>query len=95
MTKKAKVNGGVDALSLAMRQVFTEAMEVGVQPVKDAVDGLRSDMGELKKDMGSDMKDMRADLSGRLDTTNENMSAQFAEQEKKIGKLLKENAATL
>ena len=39
MTKKA-LNGSVDILAKAMRQVFTEAVQEGIQPVTDAVKGV-------------------------------------------------------
>lgn len=71
MTKKAKLNGGVDALALAMRQVFNEAIEANNQPIMES------------------MEKMEGRLGKRMDTTDENMSAQFAQQEKKFSDFLK------
>ena len=39
-----------------------------------------------------DMDGMEDRLSDRIDTTNKNVQAQFSQQEKKIGKLLKVKA---
>ncbi len=88
MADKTKLNGGVDALAKAMRQVFTEALDATAQPLKESMDGLRTDMGDLRTDLG----DLRTDLSDQIETTNKNMSAQFAEQERKFG--LKERSKT-
>ena len=68
MTKKA-LNGSVDMLAKAMRKVFVEAVEEGIQPVSDAVDALSKDVAGVKKD---------------IKTTNENMQAQLAQNRKDI-----------
>ena len=36
MADKTKLNGGVDALAKAMRQVFTEALDATAQPLQFA-----------------------------------------------------------
>lgn len=45
-------------------------------------------MESTREGVKEDMSDMESRLSDRIDTTNQNMQGQFAEQEKKIGKLL-------
>ncbi len=78
MSDKGKLNGSVDILAKAMREVFTEAVEGAVDPLTTEVKALRTEVG-----------DMEGRLNDRIDTTNENMAAQFAAQEEKIGKLIK------
>ncbi|MCE2522773.1 MAG: hypothetical protein J4F49_06090 [Rhodobacteraceae bacterium] len=84
---KEKMNGSVNLLADAMRKVFTEAMEVAVQPV-------RSDMEGMETRINKNMSNMEDRLNQRIDTTNENMQAQFSQQEKTIGKLLKTPKST-
>ena len=83
---KNKLNGGIELLAKAMRQVFDENMEA----TREAVKGDLSDMeGRLNEHI-----DERVDhLDKRIDTTNENMQAQFSEQERKIGKMISEGKA--
>ena len=58
----SKMNGSVDLLAKAMRSVFTEAVAEGVQPVKDAVDGLKKDVDKRMDRVDSHL----ADLSTRV-----------------------------
>ncbi len=69
MSTKSKLNGSVDLLAKAMRQVFTEAVEEGLVPVREDIKDIR---GDIKK------------LSDGLDTTNQNMQAQFAQHRKDV-----------
>ena len=73
MTESGKLNGSVNMLAKAMRTVFSEAVEGAVAPLRDDIAGISDGMAT------------KADIK----TTNENMQTQFAEQEKKIGQLLK------
>ena len=68
-----KLNGSENLLANAMRRVFSEAVEGAVAPLRDDIAGISDGMAT------------KADI----ETTNENMQAQFAEQEMKIGQLLK------
>ena len=72
MKKETKLNGSVDLLAKAMKKVFSEAMEGAVEPIHSDLEDIRNNMA-TKED---------------VNTTNENMQAQFATQEEKIGKLL-------
>ena len=38
------LNGSLGRLADAMRQVFTEAVQVGVKPIKESVDGLKREI---------------------------------------------------
>ena len=72
-----KLNGSVDRLAIALREVFSEAVE-------GAIDPLRTDIAKIR----SDMAGMEGRLNDQIDTTNKNMQAQFSEQEKKLGELV-------
>lgn len=75
MMAEKSLNGSVGLLADAMRKVFSEAVEDAVEPLRDDIAGISDGMAT------------KADIK----TTNENMQAQFAEQEKKIGRLLRES----
>ena len=62
--------GSTDILAMAMKRVFKEAVEEGVEPLVELVSGVERSMA-TKKD---------------LDTTNENMQKQFAAQSGLISK---------
>ena len=80
-----KLNGSVDLLAQAMRQVFQESVEAVhtdmKEDLKDMGEGIRSEMKDMNKTTNENMQKMNK-------TTNENMQSQFAEQEKKIGQML-------
>ncbi len=80
---KSSLNGSVDLLADAMRKVFKEAVEGAVQPLTDQVKAVRTEVGDL-----------RTEVNDQIKTTNENMGAQFAAQEEKIGKLIKGQQAS-
>ena len=61
---------GVDLLAQAMKRVFKEAVEEGVEPLVELVSGVERSMA-TKKD---------------VDTTNKNMQKQFAAQPGLISK---------
>ena len=56
----SKLNGSVNLLAKAMRQVFTEAVAEGVQPVKDAVEGLKQDVDKRMDSVDSHLDYIRA-----------------------------------
>ena len=86
MPQKAKLTGSVNLLAEAMRRVFSEAVEEATAPLTSDMKAVRADMKAVRVEM----KDMETRLNKRIDTINQNMAAQFAEQEKKIGKLLRD-----
>ena len=85
MVKKS-LNGSVELLAHAMRTVFSEAVKGATEPLHEDMKGLHEDMKGLR----TDMQGMGARMDEGIKITNENMQSQFAEQEKKIGQLLKE-----
>ena len=84
---KESLNGSVELLAKAMRTVFSEAVEGAVAPLRDDIAGISDGMATK-----ADIKTTNENMATKADikTTNENMQSQFAEQEKKIGQLLKE-----
>ncbi len=68
------LNGSVNLLAQAMRDVFREGVERAVEPLATEMKAMRTDM-----------RDMESRLNERIDTTNQNMQGQLAEQQKKIG----------
>ena len=63
--------------------------EVGT--LRSEVGTLRGEVGTLRDDvqlLGDEVCTIRKEFNDRIDTTNQNMQAQFAEQEKKISRLI-------
>ena len=91
--KKTKPNGkasdGMDLLAKAMRQALQDSVEAGLIPVREDIKGIKDNL-ELVSSAIEDTASAIEDTATKedIDTTNKNMQAQFAEQEKKIGKLL-------
>ena len=77
MAGSSKLNGSVNMLADAMRRVFTEAVQEGVKPVKDAVDDLKENMVT------------KAELRDGLKTTDENVQAQLAQNRRDISEDVK------
>ena len=75
MGKNSK-GSSVDLLAKAMKQVFKEAVELGVEPLQEEVHGLGGRMGKLEKKVD--------DLDGRVGTLQGNMQDQFNAQPKLI-----------
>ena len=71
---KKALNGSTDLLAKAMRTVFSEAVEGAVEPLRESLDEVRENMAT------------KADL----DTTNENVQVQLAQNRKDISADLKE-----
>jgi len=74
-----RLNGSVEMLANAMHKVFSEAVEGAVEPLREDLASVRKDVANVRETMAT-----REDIN----TSNNNMQAQFAEQEKKIGKML-------
>ena len=68
---KDKMNGSVDLLAKAMRQVFTEAVEGAVEPLHGAVKDIRADMKDIRENMAT-----KEDVA-RLETDMENGFAEL------------------
>jgi len=96
---KGKLNGSVNVLAEAMRNVFSEAVISAVEPLREdmqamenrlngRIDDLETRIDNVKNDLETRIDNVKNDLETRIDTTNQNMQAQFAHQEKKIGTMI-------
>lgn len=102
MDRNSSLNGSVQLIVDGLQQVVREAVREGVAPVQQDMQVMQRDMKAVKKDMlvvrhdvqtiRQDMQAMEVRLNGRIDTTNQNMQVQFAEQEKKIARLMRARA---
>ncbi len=77
MTKN-KLNGSADLLAKAIQQVFEEATEISRAQVKQDMHGMEQNLSDKIDATNESIK-----------TTNQNMQAQFAQQEEKIAKMVK------
>ena len=82
MSDSKRLNGSVDLLAKAMRQVFQEATQQAVEPVMD-------EMVKMEDRLDKKIDTVNQNMQDKIDTVNQNMQSQFAEQEKKIGKMVK------
>ncbi|MCY3942010.1 MAG: hypothetical protein OXG29_13195 [Gammaproteobacteria bacterium] len=88
MNHSSSFNGSVQLLADALQQVVSEAVRDGVAPVRQDMQTLRQDVQTLRQHMQA----MEDRLNDRIDVTNQNMQAQFAEQETKIARLIRGRA---
>ena len=71
------VNGSADVLADAMRTVFKD--------IGNGIADLKHDISDVKTEIG----EMESRLNDRIDTTNENVQAQLAEQNESFNKRMK------
>ena len=59
-----KLNGSTDLLAKAMRQVFTEAVEGAVEPLREDIKGIREDVNDIRDTMATkdDIKRLETDM---------------------------------
>ncbi len=78
-----KLNGSATAFIRAFADLIKDS--TSHLATKEDLDGIRTKMD----DMRTDMDGMRANMATKddIDTTNKNMQAQFAQQEKKIAEI--------
>ena len=91
MSEKSPLNGSVELLADAMRKVFSEAVEGAVKPLTTEVSAFRTEVNDKFAEVNNKFAEVNnkiAEVNNNIDTTNANMQVQFAEQEKKIGKLI-------
>ena len=72
MADSEKLNGSVDLLAKAMRQVFKESVEAAVDPIATQVKALRTETHDLKADVAEVKQDVK-----RLDTDMQNGFAEL------------------
>ncbi len=91
---KNTLNGSLYRLAMAMRDVFTEAVQEGVEPVNNAIGGIRKDMtameGRLNKKIDDGLEATNKMINEGLKTTNKNVQGQLAQNRKDISADVKE-----
>lgn len=88
------LNGSVELLANAMRQVFTDAVAQGIEPIAGEVACIRTDLADVKEDLAEvklevagvkeDMKNMEGRLNKRMDNLESNVQAQLAENRRQV-----------
>ena len=87
------LNGSVELLAKAMRQVFTDAVAQGVEPiagevaciradlagVKEDLAGVKEDLAGVKEDVAGVKEDMK-DMEGRLNKRMDNLESNVQAQ---------------
>ena len=84
MAKGDKLNGSVDLLAKAMRQVFSEAVEGAVEPLATEVKALRTEARDIRETMATkeDVARLETEMAtkqdvARLETDMENGFAEL------------------
>jgi len=85
---KGKLNGSVNVLAEAMRNVFSEAVISAVEPLREDMQAMENRLNGRIDGLETRIDNVKNELETRIDTTNQNMQAQFAHQEKKIGTMI-------
>ena len=96
------LNGSVELLATAMRDVFSEGVERAVHPLEEKIETLLSELGGMEGRFNGELKALLSELGGmegrfneelnkNAQSTNENMQAQLANQEKRIAELIGPN----
>ena len=86
----------LDGSATAFIRAFSDLIKDSTSHLatKDDLDSMRADMATKDDIANMATKEDINDLSGRIDTTNENMEAQFARQEKRIDSLSRDIGTT-
>ncbi len=82
-----QLNGSVDLLAQALRDVVTEAVTGAVQGIRGEI---KEDMAVMEKSLREEIQSVKTDLEQRIDITNTNVQAQLAEHRKNIASDFKE-----
>ncbi len=80
------LDGNIDLLVRAMRDVFVGAME---KTGSDIRADIKTDLHAMENRLNNKIDTVEGCLNGQIDTTNKNMQAQFAQQERSIAELSK------
>lgn len=81
---KGGLNGSVNVLADAMRQVFTEAVEKTAEPLQNEMKAMRTDMRDMEGRLNKKIDATEKRLNKRVDTTNENVQAQLAQHREDV-----------
>ena len=77
---KNKLNGSVESLASSLHNVISEAVEKGNESMMEEMTAMEGRLNTRIDTVISDVNTLKSDL----ETTNKNMSAQFAAQKKFI-----------
>ena len=82
-SNREPLNGSVELLARAMREVITDAVTQGMVPLSGQVACVREDLAEVKEDLAG-VKDEVKILGVRMDNMESNVQAQLAEHRKQV-----------
>lgn len=89
-SNKEPLNGSVELLARAMREVITDAVTQGMGPlssqvacIREDLAGVKEDLAEVKEDLAG-VKDEVKVLGVRMDNMESNVQAQLAEHRKQV-----------
>ena len=82
-SNREPLNGSVELLARAMREVITDAVTQGMGPLSGQVACIREDLAEVKEDLAG-VKDEVKILGVRMDNMESNVQAQLAEHRKQV-----------
>lgn len=96
-SNREPLNGSVELLARAMREVITDAVTQGIGPLSGQVACIRDDLAGVKDDLAEvkeDLAGVKEDLAGvkdevkvlgvRMDNMESNVQAQLAEHRKQV-----------
>ena len=82
-SNKEPLNGSVELLARAMREVITGAVTQGMGPLSSQVACIRQDLTGVRDDL-AEVKDEVKVLGVRMDNMESNVQAQLAEHRKQV-----------
>ena len=82
-SNKEPLNGSVELLARAMREVITDAVTQGMGPLSSQVACIRQDLTGVRDDL-AEVKDEVKVLGVRMDNMESNVQAQLAEHRKQV-----------
>lgn len=87
---KQKLNGSVDSLANAFRDVVFEAVEQGVAPLASRIDSLEDTVTNL---LTESEERILSKMDDKLDTTNQNVQAQLDQHRKDVKELIRRGSS--
>ena len=82
-SSREPLNGSVELLARAMREVITDAVTQGIEPLSGQVACIREDLSGVKEDLAG-VKDEVKVVGVRMDNMEANVQAQLAEHRKQV-----------
>ena len=82
-SNREPLNGSVELLARAMREVITDAVTQGIEPLSGQVACIREDLAGVKEDLAG-VKDEVKVRGVRMDNMESSVQAQLAEHRKQV-----------